>query len=107
MTDDQLTAMAELAEKATLPPWTATAGIRPSVRSEVCAIAPIIAMSVDAAFIAAARQFVPDAIAEVKRLRELVEKAYAEGFGDFSELAPRDGYDWHNSDAKRALGLLS
>jgi hypothetical protein len=61
----------------------------------------------DAAFIAAARVDVPALVAEVRRLRTLVESAYMEGamanwggHGVPAEYLPKD---WATSDARKAL----
>lgn len=56
----------------------------------------------DGKFIAASRTFVPRAIAEIKRLRELVREAYDEGYDDGTGTWDHAG-TWDNSNAKRAL----
>lgn len=62
MTDDDLTAMEALAAKATAGPW-----------------------GDDADFIAASRQFVPAAIAEIRRLQRAIHDSYAAGYAHAKE----------------------
>lgn len=59
----------------------------------------------DAAFIAAARDAVPALIAEVRRLRGLVEAAYCEGYRDRHDKGDTELMDveWARSDARHAL----
>src|SRR5690625_2582875 len=90
LTDEELTAIRERAKKATEAPW----GV--DVPIEVCSeckneyeivessvfLAPIVAESKrgeDAAFIAHAREDIPKLLAEIERLRELLNKAFEYG----------------------------
>lgn len=100
MTNEQLAAMKALEEKATKGPWhVASAGIAhcpelgfvPDENRE---------RSANRQFIAAARSFVPAAIAEIERLRGLVQEAYYEGCRD---AATSRINSWDESEAKRAL----
>ncbi len=59
----------------------------------------------NAEFIAHARTDVPALLAEVRRLRGLVEAAYHEGFydGEIAATFPHKVREWQYSDARRAL----
>lgn len=57
----------------------------------------------DAAFIVAARDAVPALVAEVRRLRALVEAAYREGYDNGYVTDPWRDQSWESSDARKAL----
>ena len=114
MTEQELTAIEERATAATMGPWDGAknSGVvskhtRDPVFETGCGCCTDKALSAeDAAFIAAARVDVPALIAEVRRLRALVESAYREGFWDGEGAVERHvGYGdtaWWMSDARRA-----
>jgi hypothetical protein len=120
VTNEELTAIEARANAATLGPWaTHDQGredysiCRDNGNNTCCPLFERIGRDddgIDGAFIAAARVDVPALIAEVRRLRALVESAYREGFYDGEDDAPIGelpaGYGdtaWWMSDARKAL----
>lgn len=114
MTEEELTAIEARATAATVGPWDGhqNSGVtskhtRDSVFETGCGCCTNKDLSVeDAAFIAAARADVPALVAEVRRLRTLVERAFQEG----QDGRILDGHDqfvydveWKDSDAFKAL----
>lgn len=119
MTESELTALAALANQATPGPWgvdpcsNGGALVKRGVdvgpnRHEQSSVQ--IVPSPDAAYIAAMHpQTTLGLIAEVRRLRALVESAYGEGWSAVSFRAQREDVtedvrrDWLTSDARKAL----
>ena len=114
MTEEELTAIEARAAAATVGPWDGhqNSGVtskhtRDNVFETGCGCCTNKDLSVeDAAFIAAARADVPALVAEVRRLRALVERAFQEG----QDGRILDGHDqfvydveWKDSDAFKAL----
>jgi hypothetical protein len=116
MTNEELTAIGNRANAATTGPWEGTKNSCVVSKHDACGTVFETGCGCctekdlsaeDAAFIAAARVDVPALIAEVQRLRALVESAYMEGatanwdgHGVPAEYFPND---WAKSDARRAL----
>ena len=115
MTNEELTAIEARANAATRGPWeTGTPYHHSGSESNEPLAVYGMGMEVadtqlvqDAAFIALSREAMPALIAEVRRLRALVESAYMEGamanwdgHGVPAEYLPKD---WAKSDARRAL----
>jgi hypothetical protein len=119
MTNEELTAIEARANAATPGPWegktnsgmVSTHDAYGTVFETGCGCCTDNGLSAeDAAFISAARVDVPALVAEVRRLRALVESAYREGFYDGEDDAPIGelpaGYGdtaWWMSDARKAL----
>ena len=115
MTEQELTAIEGRANAATLGPWEGKENIGMVSKHDACdtvfetgcgCCTENDLSAEDAAFIAAARVDVPALIAEVRRLRALVESAYREGFWDGEGAVEKHvGYGdtaWWMSDARRA-----
>ena len=114
MTEQELTAIEERANAATMGPWEghSNSGVtskhtHDNVFETGCGCCTHNDLSVeDAAFIAAARVDVPALVAEVRRLRALVERAFQEGQdGRILDGHEQFIYDvaWEHSDARKAL----
>jgi hypothetical protein len=119
MTNDELTTIEARATAATREPWVVGDAYLPVSLSAVSVYGMGMEvaecqMPADGAFIAHARVDVPALIAEVRRLRALVESAYIEAafnatqcWGDTSrereELIAGHTFDWQHSDARKAL----
>lgn len=114
MTNEELTAIEARANAATMGPWKGTknSGVvstrtRDSVFETGCGCCTEKFLSAeDAAFIADARADVPALVAEVRRLRTLVERAFQEGQdGRILDGHEQFIYDvaWEHSDAFKAL----
>lgn len=111
LTSEELKEAERLCERATPGPWTA--GSDWSVDSAKWGICNTEGPE-DAAFIAASRTLLPRALCDLKRLRELLERAPVpclhaddgQGFIQSCELDPKpcDGCTW-NAERKRALGV--
>ena len=116
MTEEELTAIEARAAAATVGPWRhdTDGGAIGAVEAGGMALAQVqqrvprdnARRDLDAAFIAAARADVPALVAEVRRLRTLVERAFQEG----QDGRILDGHDqfvydveWKDSDAFKAL----
>lgn len=116
MTEEQLTAIEARATAATVGPWATHDQGRDDYSicqdhgNSTCQplferIGPVD-NGIDGTFIAAARADVPALVAEVRRLRTLVERAFQEG----QDGRILDGHDqfvydveWKDSDAFKAL----
>jgi hypothetical protein len=118
MTEAELTAIEARANAATTGPWEGTKNSCVVSKHDACGTVFETGCGCctekdlsaeDAAFIAAARADVPALVAEVQRLRALVESAYREGFWDGEGAGAVEnplGYGdtaWWMSDARRAL----
>lgn len=133
MTQDELDRLEALANAATPGPWVVNGGVPEQVvhsptkrHPNRTSFMPIVwlqqtdyasgeyvadMMDGDAQFIAAARDAVPALVAEVKRLRGLVEAAYREGWKtgtwsaeDTAELnESAENADWQYSQCRKAL----
>lgn len=125
MTQDELDRLEALANAATPGPWVANGGVpeqvihcptkrhpnRTTFHSIVWLTQTDYAsgeyyadmMDGDAQFIAAARDAVPALVAEVRRLRGLVEAAYREGYDNGYVTDPWQDQSWDGSDARKSL----
>ena len=112
MTEHELTAIENRANAATREPWIVGDAYVPTASLSAVSVYGMgmevaeCQMDTDGTFIAAARVDVPALIAEVRRLRALVESAYREGFWDGEgTVETHVGYGdtaWWMSDARRA-----
>ena len=123
MTEAELAEIEALAKAATPGPWKRVFGdgeyfVTSPTNDEDNPVMsntdfyPAAVTAEDQAFCAAARSAVPLLIAEVRRLRALVESAYREGwkemefrdsYGDEREVTQLN-FDWEESAARKALG---
>ena len=112
MTEEELTAIEARATAATREPWIVGDMYVPSACLSAVSVYGMgmevaeCQSDADGAFIAAARADVPALVAEVRRLRALVERAFQEG----QDGRILDGHDqfvydvtWEHSDAFKAL----
>ena len=112
MTEQELAAIEKRVNAATREPWIVSGTYVPTASLSAVSVYGMgmevaeCQMDTDGAFIAAARVDVPALIAEVRRLRALVELAYREGFWDGEGTVEKHvGYGdtaWWMSDARRA-----
>ena|SRR3990167_2176530 len=124
MTPDEIKAARALIVAATPPPWGAKGDsvVCPSDEERdrrieagepvhCCVVAycdnedhltPTQAAA-NAAFIAAARTLLPDALDEIERLRSLVEAAYTEGFYAYDLCEREADQAWRDSEARKQL----
>ena len=110
MTEQDLAAIEALANAATPGPWrhqTAANADAPDDYGAVKVGGTLLiddAPDADCAFVCAARDAVPALVAEVRRLRGLVEAAYREGqTNEFAIDSYTTPIEWEQSDACKAL----
>ena len=114
MTEEELTAIEDRANAATREPWIVGDVYVPTASLSAVSVYGMgmevaeCQMDTDGAFIAAARVDVPALVAEVRRLRVLVERAFQEGQdGRILDGHEQFIYDvaWEHSDAFKALSV--
>ena len=114
MTEEELTAIEKRANAATREPWIVGDAYVPTASLSAVSVYGMgmevaeCQMDTDGAFIAAARVDVPALVAEVRRLRVLVERAFQEGQdGRILDGHEQFIYDvaWEHSDAFKALSV--